>query len=238
MKPAFILRHLDCEGAGYLATVLERHNLPYRVVAIDDGESPPLDVQDFSALVLMGGPMSVNDPLPWIAQEVELIRAAHARQIPVLGHCLGAQLIATAFGQTVRPNHSKEIGWYDIESIKSPSAARWLSEVPRHFLGFHWHGETFGLPQEAIPLFRSTLCQQQGFAIGNTLALQFHVEITEQMVDEWAARNSAELANPPPGVQTTAQLRENMTGRVAALHEVADALYAAWLRPLMRNATD
>lgn len=232
MKPVVILRHLDCEGPGYLATFLDRDNIPYRVVAIDKGESPPLDITDLGALVLMGGPMSVNDPLPWIDQEVQLIREAHARGIPILGHCLGGQLIAKAFGLAVSPNHSKEIGWYDIETINSPAAERWLNGVPRRFLGFHWHGETFGVPKDATPLFRSALCERQGFAIGNTLALQFHVEITADMVAEWVDRNAAELATRPPGVQTKSQMLDDVGERVVALHRVADVLYTAWLRPL------
>ncbi len=230
MKPVVILRHLDCEGPGYLATFLDRDNIPYRVVAIDKGESPPADVTDVGGLVLMGGPMSVNDPLSWIDQEVNLIREAHARGIPILGHCLGGQLIAKAFGATVQPNRSKEIGWYDIETIASPAAERWLNGLPQHFLGFHWHGETFGLPSGAIPLFRSELCQHQGFAVGNTLALQFHVEITAAMIVEWTERNTAELATRPPGVQTKSQMMEDVAERVEALHRVADALYSAWLR--------
>lgn len=236
MKPVIILRHLDCEGAGYLATVLERRDLPYKVVAIDEGSAPPLSPDDFSALVLMGGPMSVNDPLPWIAKEVQLIREAHRRAIPILGHCLGAQLIAKAFGETVRPNHSKEIGWFDIDVLKSsPAAQRWVDALPDRFCGFHWHGETFGLPQDSVPLFRSDLCEQQGFAIGNTLALQFHVEITSDMITEWTRRNAAELANPPPGVQTEAAMLNQAEQRVRQLHRVADALYDAWMTPIGAN---
>ena len=110
MKPVAILRHVQIEGPGYFATYLERRSIPWRLVAVDAGEAPPRDVRAFSGIALMGGPMSVHDALPWIAPELELIREAVRKDVAVIGHCLGGQLMASAFGGEVRGAPVKEIG--------------------------------------------------------------------------------------------------------------------------------
>src|SRR3989304_3649018 len=111
MKPVAIFRHHRNEGPGYLGAYLDARGVPWTVIRIDQDEKVPADARAFSGAVFMGGPMSVNDDLPWIAPGLDLIRAAVAAGVPVLGHCLGGQLIATALGATVSPNPVKEIGW-------------------------------------------------------------------------------------------------------------------------------
>src|SRR5262245_55774807 len=111
MKPVAIFRHLAAEGPGHFVTYLTRRNVPWRLVRIDEGEAVPGDPAGFSGLVFMGGPMSANDRLPWIDEILALIRAAVASDVPVLGHCLGAQLMAKALGGEVTRNAVKEIGW-------------------------------------------------------------------------------------------------------------------------------
>ena len=109
MKPVAIFRHSPTEGPGYFATYLDSRDLPWRLVALDRGEPVPADPQDFSGLVFMGGPMSVNDDLPWIEPVLALIRGATAGGVPVLGHCLGGQLMSKALGGSVGRNRVKEI---------------------------------------------------------------------------------------------------------------------------------
>ena len=116
MRPLTIFRHIACEGPAYLAEVLDHHAVPWRLVKIDAGEPVPDTLDDCSGLVFMGGPMSVNDPLPWIEQELALIRRAQAGNMPVLGHCLGGQLICKALGGTISANPVKEIGWHPREA--------------------------------------------------------------------------------------------------------------------------
>lgn len=233
MKPIRIFRHITCEGPGYLAEVLERHQLPFEVVRIDQGDDIPARLDDVSALVFMGGPMSVNDDLPWIAQELALIRAAVDKDMPVLGHCLGGQLISKALGGTVGPNPVKEIGWLAVEKLANPAADDWLAEVPEESVLFHWHGETFSIPEGASVILKSRHCSHQAFALGNTLALQCHVEMTAPMVEEWARLYEAELAAPSATVQSRTQMTEGLANRISELQQVADRLYARWLRPLL-----
>src|SRR3954469_4109491 len=111
MKPVAIFRPSPTEGPGHFATYLDRHNLPWRLIALDAGEPVPTAPNEFSGLVFMGGPMSVNDDLPWIAPVLKLIRESVAADVPVLGHCLGGQLLSKALGGTVSRNPIKEIGW-------------------------------------------------------------------------------------------------------------------------------
>jgi GMP synthase-like glutamine amidotransferase len=236
MKPLTIFRHIACEGPGYLDEVLEQYSVPYRLVRIDLNEAVPGDLEETSGLVFMGGPMSVNDPLPWIRQELELIRKAQAQGMPILGHCLGGQLISKALGGTVSANPVKEIGWHPVRKSSTPDAADWLAGLPQEFILFHWHGETFSIPGGATVILENDNCAHQGFTCGNTLALQCHVEMTAAMVGEWASRYRNELDNAAITVQSQEEMTTNLDARIATAQQVADRLYLRWLRPLLETA--
>lgn len=233
MKPVRIFRHIECEGPGYLAEFLDQRHVPWELVAIDQGESVPPRIDDVSGLVFMGGPMSVNDDLPWIHAEQDLIRMAAEARLPVLGHCLGGQMIAKALGAVIGPNSVREIGWHELSRVDSPASDDWLAPLPRRFEAFHWHGETFSLPPGAWPLLRSEHCCNQGFVVDNMLGLQCHVEMTADMVREWAALYADELREPSDSVQSAEQMLENLDARAAALNHSAKKLYDRWLRPIV-----
>jgi GMP synthase-like glutamine amidotransferase len=232
MKPLYIFRHIECEGPGYLDEVLSRLAIPSRLIAIDRNDAIPTTVEDCSGLVFMGGPMSVNDPLPWIGRELDLIRQAHAQGLPVLGHCLGGQLISKALGGTVSANPVREIGWHPVRKLPNDTAESWLDELPSGMEVFHWHGETFSVPEHAVCVLESDHCARQAFAAGNTLALQCHVEMTAPMVREWASLYRRELDDSSPAVQSSETLMEKLDERIATLQGVAERLYRRWLRPL------
>ncbi|MCK9381578.1 MAG: type 1 glutamine amidotransferase [Sulfuritalea sp.] len=234
MKPIAIFRHSPGEGPAYFATFLDRHSLPWTLFRVDDGVSPPPTPDDFSGLCFMGGPMSANDVLPWIPLELELIRMADARGIPVIGHCLGGQLMARAFGGTVASNPVKEIGWGQVEAADSAAqlATEWLGGVQR-FEAFHWHGETFTLPQGATRILTSAHCVNQAFVRGPHLGMQCHVEMTDTMIRGWCRQWAAEGVPPSASVQTPQQMEENMDTRIAAMRAVADRLYGRWIKGLV-----
>lgn len=231
MKPVLIFRHIECEGPGYLGDVLAARGVPYRIIHLDAGEAVPAGIAGVGGLVFMGGPMSVNDPLPWLAQELALIRRACEEDIPVLGHCLGGQLIAKALGAEVGPNPVKEIGWHEIACAPAAEQSGLLDRLPARFEGFHWHGETFALPPGADLLMQSAHCRHQAFIKGRALALQFHVEVTGAMVRAWCAEYRAELEQNAgrPAVQTAAQMTERLETRIEGLQRIADSLYGYWL---------
>jgi GMP synthase-like glutamine amidotransferase len=177
--------------------------------------------------------MSVNDSLPWIEQELTLIRMAQAQGMPILGHCLGGQLISKALGGEISANPVTEIGWHPVRSSDNPTAQDWLGGLHETTL-FHWHGETFSIPDGAEVILENDNCSHQAFAIGNTLALQCHVEMTAPMVSEWSTLYKDELENPSASVQTAQQMTEGLEQRIAEAQQAADVLYQRWLEPLSR----
>ncbi len=234
MKPIAIFRHAEPEGPGYFADFLDEHEIPWRLFRIDQGEAVPHDASAYSGLVFMGGPMSVNDDLPWIPKALALIRNAHAQDIPLLGHCLGGQLISKALGGVVSKNPVKEIGWGKVEVADNDTAREWFGAI-RSFDAFHWHGETFSLPQGAVRLLASGHCANQAYAIGKHLALQCHVEMTGPMVRDWCTVGAAEIAASAasPAVQSAAAMQAQMgEKKLPELHRVAAQLYRHWLRGL------
>ncbi len=230
MKPVLIFRHTESEGPGYVGDYLKKRNIPHQVICVDAGEPVPSNCDKASALVFMGGPMSVNDNLPWIQPELALIRQAIDQNMPVLGHCLGGQLISKALGGVVSANPVKEFGWLDVEQQDNHAAREWLGALPQQFSAFHWHGETFSIPQGATNILASEYCPNQGFVIGNTLALQCHVEMTADLVKLWAQLHPEEIATATPSIQTLEQMTEQLDERITELQGNADKLYDAWLK--------
>ncbi len=234
MKPVAIFRHAATEGPGYFATFLEEHAVPIKLIKVDDDMALPHDASPFSGLVFMGGPMSVNDDLPWIPQSLALIRDAVARDIPVLGHCLGGQLMAKAMGGVVGRNPIKEIGWGEVTVLDNPAAHAWFNDMPATFESFHWHGETFSIPQGATCILESAYCANQAFVLGKHLGMQCHVEMTEAMIKSWCAVGAGEIeaALISPAVQTAEVMQQDIATKVNALNQIAGALYGRWIAGL------
>ncbi|HVQ61953.1 MAG TPA: type 1 glutamine amidotransferase [Burkholderiales bacterium] len=206
--------------------------MPWRLVKVDAGEPVPASPREFSGLAFMGGPMSVNDDLPWIRDVLALINSATDADIPVLGHCLGGQLMSKALGGKVTSNIVKEIGWGKVAVADSPAARDWFGAT-REFTGFHWHGETFTIPPRATRLAESGYCDNQAFALGKHLGMQCHVEMTEELIRSWCADWEKELvARAKPSVQTPAQMFEGLDERVRQLNRIADGLYERWIKGL------
>jgi GMP synthase-like glutamine amidotransferase len=236
MKPVAIFRHSPTEGPGYFATYLDAHGIPWRLIALDAGEAVPSGPGEFSGLVFMGGPMSVNDDLPWIPPVLQLIRSGVAQQTPVLGHCLGGQLMSKALGGKVGRNPVKEIGWGDIEVADNPVAREWFGPGLKRFEYFHWHGETFSIPPGGVRIMGNRNCENQGFVIGNSLGMQCHVEMTEQLIDSWCETGAGEIeqSRQSPAVQTEGQMKAKMQEKIVAMRRVADRLYDRWVQGLRK----
>ncbi|SEP16407.1 type 1 glutamine amidotransferase [Nitrosovibrio sp. Nv6] len=232
MKPVAIFRHFPIEGPGYLATFLDSHSIPWQLVKIDAGEMPPASIDHFSGLVFMGGPMSVNDGLPWIEPALALIHRAVTNDIPVLGHCLGGQLMSKALGGIVRRSAVKEIGWGEVSVADNHVARMWFGELPV-FEAFHWHGEEFTVPENATLLLSSPYCENQAFAMDSHLALQCHVEMTEEMMKAWCKTGAAEIAaGSGPSVESIEAIQTSLAERVSALNRIACRLYEKWISGL------
>lgn len=184
-----VLRHVPYEGPGLIEDMLEGRGLPYRIVDIFE-EGVPLSAAGFTGLVSMGGPMSVNDGAGEIEKEKTLLMEAMERNIPVLGVCLGAQIIASAMGARVYAGDHPEAGWGSVILTPDGTCDPLMSGIERILPVLHWHGETFDLPQGAIHLASSDKFKNQAFRVGRkTYGLQFHLEVDEAMVREWVDKD-------------------------------------------------
>lgn len=229
MKPIAIFRHAPIEGPGYFATYLEGHGLPWRLIKVDEGGAVPTDPREFLGLVFMGGPMSVNDDLPWLDPALRLIREARDADVPMLGHCLGAQLMAKGLGGAITRNAVKEIGWGRVDALEDGPAREWFGTSS--FNSFHWHGETFSIPPGATRIASSAHCANQAFVLGKHLSLQCHVEMTPELIAAWCRSGAREIErnlNKSPAVQPAEEIQRDLDRRLAELHRVADRIYDRW----------
>jgi GMP synthase-like glutamine amidotransferase len=230
MNPVVIFRHARIEGPGDLGEFLTEQGIPWQLVCIDQNEALPESMEAFSGMVLMGGPMSANDDLPWIRPLLALIRDAVRRDIPLLGHCLGGQLISKALGAEVSRNPVKEIGWGEVKVTPGDETRKWFGDLER-FEAFHWHGETFALPHGAVHLLSSRYCQNQAYSIGKHLVFQCHVEMTVEMVGNWCEAGADELKTEigNPAVQTATEIQRDLQQRIRQLNRVSRLAYRHWV---------
>lgn len=231
MKPVLILQHMHSDGPAYLAEWLRTRGLAFEVFDSSAGQAYPARMDGWGALAVLGGEMSANDPLPSLRDAERLILDAMAHDVPVIGHCLGGQLMARALGARVHPSPAPEIGWQPVRVQRSPQARSWFGEVDEAVV-FQWHQEAFELPPLAQPLASSTACEHQAFAIGPHLAMQFHVEVDAAKLEAWSASTDPHflaLQRSFSSVQSGAQMRAEAAQRLAAQQRLADAFYSRWI---------
>ena len=246
MRPVAILQHAIDVEPGYFQSWLDTQAIPSQKFAPYRGEVVPSDSRAFSGVCLMGGPMSANDPLPWLEDEIRLVRAADAAGVPVIGHCLGGQLLAKAFGAPVTRHVVKEIGWGEVHITDAALAARWFDdEALRSIEMFQWHGDTFALPPQAKNFLASSLCGRQAYVIERPgfahLGMQFHCEMTPDLIRAWTSDPTwleevevERRINGGPGVQNAEQMLDRVEERCFAMNRLAARLYARWSEGLVR----
>jgi GMP synthase-like glutamine amidotransferase len=185
-----VFRHVPFEHLGRIEAELVRRGIGIDYADLYRPGAAAPDPARYDGLIFMGGAMSVNDGLPYLEREARWIAEAVEARRPVLGVCLGAQLIAKALGARVYPNAVKEIGWFEIELTAEGAAdPLYAGAGPRETV-LQWHGETFDLPQGAIWLASSAACRNQAFRVGSSAyALQFHLEVTPEMIEDWCAQD-------------------------------------------------
>ncbi|MDR1888319.1 MAG: type 1 glutamine amidotransferase [Zoogloeaceae bacterium] len=236
MNPVAIFRHSPTEGPGYFAIFLEAHRIPWVLIPLDAGAAVPANANRYSGLCFMGGPMSVNDDLPWIEPVCALIRDAVAKNIPVLGHCLGGQLMSKALGGVVRKNPVQEIGWHTIEGGADAVCRHWLGPYAGKALDvFQWHGETFSLPENATLIAGNAACARQMFALGPHFAMQCHIEMLPEIIATWCEQWDAEADAGQESVQTPATIAAQQPTRLPAMRGIADQIYGVWAQGLFRG---
>jgi len=215
MKPVLAVRHVSHEGLGTISAALARHQVPYTIRDAFAATEFRFDPRAYSGLAVMGGPMNVGevDRYPALDDEVRWLQDAVDARLPVLGVCLGSQLLAKALGSRVYANRVKEIGWYEVELLPAAKEDTLFRDIApigdataksqAEMCGvtvFQWHGDTFDLPRGAVQLARSALCENQAFRFGEAAyGLQFHMEVTAEIIDSWLCQsdNCGELAELP-----------------------------------------
>ena len=192
MSDVLFVQNSGIEGSGYLGDLLKNDGFKIKSINAKHDKIP---LNDFSLVVILGAPESANDDLFYLKAEQELIKNLVEKDIPVLGICLGSQLIAKTFGAKVYPGSKKEIGFYHDLKISSNSSL--FSNFNNPFTVFHWHGDTFDLPQGAIRLVSSDDYLNQAFQYKSAIGLQFHLEVTEQMINLWLDKTEDKLQKIP-----------------------------------------
>ena len=235
MKPVLLLQHFMDDGPAYLGRWLSSAGAATDLRCSEAGEPFPHDMAEHGALAVLGGAMSANDNLPALRQAERLIRDAMAQGKPVIGHCLGGQLMARALGAAIGPSARPEVGWHALEW--SVEASRWFG--PRVVAGapppqvFQWHFEAFSLPAGAQWLAGSAACPNQAFSIGPHLAFQFHLELDAVKLAQWTEAPDDDyrraLADFPAMVQSPTVMRHHATELLAAQQTLAASAYRHWL---------
>ena len=191
-KHLLVIQNARCEHLGTLQSMFENGDFEIDTLIPVNGDNLPNNVDGYSALIILGGPASVYENHQYLTNEKKLIQQAMAKNIPTLGICLGSQLIAKAAGASVYKGSRKEIGWYPVE-LTTDGINDIFKGLKKNIIVFQWHGDTYDLPKNAVTLAKSELYPVQAFRVGNTVGIQFHLEVSRNMVMDWINQYSSEL---------------------------------------------
>ena len=235
MRPVAVLRFSPADLPGRFGAWLTDHGVPWELVTIDEGAPVPDTTSRYSGVGMMGGPMSVNDDLPWVDPLCGFLRDAMGDGVPVIGHCLGGQLMAKALGAKVTRMRTPEIGWFHVDVCDRGARLDWFGGIPL-FPAFHWHYDAFDLPPMASRVLTNDIAVNQGFIIDDRhVGFQCHIEMTRELVESWCRSCPDELPARSSGHrQSATDMQSDLDTRLAALGDVADGVYARWAQGLAR----
>jgi len=201
------IQHVSFETPASILDWVNQRKFSYSVCEIFNNNNLPI-IGEFDALIVLGGPMSVNDSDDWINNELNFIKQCIQKQIPVLGICLGAQFLAKALGAKVVKNTQKEIGWFPVQSHMNRVESDYFKSFPLEFTPFHWHGEVFELPENAKAIHRTAVTPYQSFVYNNCIALQFHLEMNIMQLTSLIENCKNELIEAPTIMNENQMLSE------------------------------
>lgn len=231
MLPVLILQHQTPERPAYLVTWLEQHGIPYETRNAGAGEDFPSSIEPYAALAVMGGGMSANDPLLSNRQAEILILQAVIRNRPVIGHCLGGQLMSRALGAAVTASPQPEIGWQPIDYMSNALVTHWFGDDPTPRV-MQWHYDAFGVPKDAVRLAGSQSCPNQAWCLGPHLAMQFHIEMDAVKTQVWADDEDPKWAaarEQYDSVQDSSAILAGIVPYLSQHQHTAEHVYTTWL---------
>jgi GMP synthase (glutamine-hydrolysing) len=226
------IQHVCCETPGKIGEALRAQGVSTKIVRIFEGNQVPDEMGETAGLIVMGGPMGVyeQDRYPFLRQEARLIEQALKDEKPVLGICLGSQLLASALGARVKPGKQKEIGWHPVRLTRSAEADRLWNGITSPFIAYHWHGDIFDLPRGAVSLASSVLTQCQAFRYSkNAYGFLFHMEVTERIMKDMVRTFADELRSE--GLDRAEMLR-GANERLQGLHRIGATVFQRWVGAL------
>ncbi len=229
--PALVIQFAPDDQPAYLGTWLDQMGQPWQCAKTDEGFTLPTSAEGFGGLALLGGVMGANDDLPALRQAEVLVRDAFARGIPVIGHCLGGQLMARALGAPITRGASPEIGWTPLTINDQPLAQYWFGEHAGATV-MQWHYDTFATPAEGTRLAFSEGCANQAFAVGELhLGMQFHIEVDAAKIGGWlhTSAHEIEAITDEPWVQNVADIEASTRAQITASQALAQHIYQRWL---------
>jgi GMP synthase (glutamine-hydrolysing) len=218
--------HQEDAASGVFADAAAERGDELTEWSISDGARPPRPAESYDAVLVFGGAMHVDQENrhPWLRNEDELLRGLLDRRIPVLGICLGAQLVAKALGTRVGPLARPQIGWFDVEQTPEAADDPLFADLPRRFSSFQWHSYGFDLPANAVPLARDPVCLQAYRAGERAWGIQFHAEVTKESVDDWFRSSK-----PPDAPLDLDALRQETEEKIAGWNEFGKRLCSRFL---------
>jgi GMP synthase-like glutamine amidotransferase len=226
MSEVLVLQHAAPEGPAAIGDALRRRGVGTKILRIDQGAVVPESMDGAAGLVVMGGPMSAYDQVPQIRAELKLIERVLEEGLPILGVCLGSQLLAAALGARVYPSDRKEIGWHEVRLRKDAGKDALWRGIDDRFMGFHWHGDLFDLPKGATPLASSSLTELQAFRAGEkAYGLLFHLEVGEAQIRDFVKSFGDELsaAKIPGG-----PILEGVASHLKNLERIGTQVFDRW----------
>jgi GMP synthase (glutamine-hydrolysing) len=227
-----VLQHIACEPPGVYEDALGDRGATIHRVELDEGDRLP-DWREFDAIVAMGGPMSANDEeeLPWLRDEKALIAEAVRARLPFFGACLGVQLLAASLGAEVVAGPAPEVGLLPVFLTDAAAGDPVFADVPRELLTLQWHGDTFSLPDSAVLLASSPAYPNQAFRWGrHAYGVQFHLEVSREMAQEWAGVPSyADALERVLGPGSATAFVEQITERAEEMRAHGRTMFESWL---------
>lgn len=234
MKPVLIFEHITSSNPGLFSRFLDEHAIPYQLLYPNQGDTVPpgSELSNYSGLCFLGGIESVVNPTSAMQDQIKLIRHARQENIPMIGHCLGGQLISQALGGEVSKHEVEEFGWSRLLLEQNPVASSWLPRPGKELLAMQWHSDSFSIPDGATRILSGVHCSNQAFVYDNILAMQFHIEIDMTTIRVWAENLKDKHPPESASVQSGESIMELAEDNFRISKDIAYQLYSKWVKLL------